>query len=52
MTNEEYDSWLDYMFHTSIVLKVDEDCYACATGRHNCSHDASDDAPRKEEWEE
>tara|TARA_R100001594_G_scaffold19725_1_gene38388 strand:- start:3296 stop:3484 length:189 start_codon:yes stop_codon:yes gene_type:complete len=52
MTDEEYHAWLGYMYYTAIVAKVDTSCYACATGRHSCSHDASDDAPRSEEFEQ
>ena len=43
LTDEEYEAWLEY-------LRVE--CYACATQRHSCSHDASDDAPRSEEFEQ
>lgn len=39
LTNEEYDSWLDYM------AGYIPECYGCATQRHKCEHDNID-------WEE
>lgn len=36
LTDEEYDSWLDYM------AGYIPECYGCATQRHKCEHDNID----------